>query len=91
LAHARRSFSERAFVGADLHLRRANLIDPTVKQSAQLAGVCGPYVVAALAITRAEIGQTIRDAVIAGELGLLEAVKAIKAESLAAQFCSYNA
>ena len=40
LAHGRRSALERAFIGADLHLNRVELITPTIKQCAHLAGVC---------------------------------------------------
>ena len=50
LAHGRRSVLERAFLGADLHLDRTQLIEPTIKQCARLVGVCRPYVGAAVAI-----------------------------------------
>jgi hypothetical protein len=40
LAHGRRSVLERAFLGADLHLDRTQLIEPTIKQCARLVGVC---------------------------------------------------
>jgi hypothetical protein len=76
IAHAKRSIPELALVGADLHLNRLTLISPTIKQSAHLAGVCAPYVAAAIA----------RAAVLAGDCALLDAARAVPAESLASHF-----
>ena len=50
IAHAHRSISERALVGAGLHLNRLAITSPTVKQSAALVDVCVPYVAAAVDI-----------------------------------------
>jgi hypothetical protein len=87
LAHGKRTVPERAFVGADLHLNRVKLISPTVKQCAYLAGVCVPYVAAAVEVAIDErVCPDRRDAVLNGDLGLLEAAKAGHSESLAAHF-----
>jgi hypothetical protein len=83
LAHARRSITERALVGADLHLNRLTLISPTVKQSAHLVDVCVPYVAAAIAIAD---NQAARAAVLVGDCTLLDAAKAVAPESLAEHF-----
>ena len=80
LAHAHRSVPERAFVGADLHLEHLGLTSPTINQAAILAGVCVPYVAAAVAI--ADDAEA-RAAVLAGELNLLAAAKRSAVESLA--------
>jgi hypothetical protein len=40
LAHTKRSVPERAFLAADMHRNRVELISPTVKQCARLVGVC---------------------------------------------------
>jgi hypothetical protein len=85
LAHAKRSAPERAFVGADLHLNRTELISPTVKQCACLVGVCAPYVTAAVKIVTADGGAT-RAAVLADDCALLGAAAAVAPESLAHHF-----
>jgi hypothetical protein len=50
LAHVRRTAVEKAFIAASFHFNRLTLIDPTIKQSALLAGVSIPYVAAAIAL-----------------------------------------
>jgi hypothetical protein len=72
LAHGKRSILSRAFLGADWHLNRVELISPTIKQCANNAGVCVPYLTAAVAIVAAD-DQAAREAVLAGEVPLLEA------------------
>jgi hypothetical protein len=83
LAHANRSVAARAFIGADLHLNRVALTSPTIRQCARLAGVCVPYVHAAVVTID---DPAARAAVLAGELTLLEAAKAQSTETLAAHF-----
>jgi hypothetical protein len=83
LAHGKRSAVERAFVGADLKRSCAALINPTIKQAACLAGVSVPYVAAAVLVAD---DQTLREAVLAGDVGLLEAARANAPESLVAHF-----
>jgi hypothetical protein len=48
LAHAKRTAVERALLAADLHTGLIHLVNPTVLQSAALAGVSQPYVAMAL-------------------------------------------
>jgi hypothetical protein len=79
LAHGKRSVAERAFLGADLHSGRVDLVCPTIKQSACLVHVCVPYVAAAIVVGD---DQAARDAVIAGELTLPEAAKASNVGSI---------
>jgi hypothetical protein len=83
LAHAKRSVPERAFVGADLHHNRLELISPTVKQCAHLVGVCAQYVAAATAIAD---NQAARAAVLAGDETILGVAKAVAPESLVEHF-----
>jgi hypothetical protein len=83
LAHAKRSVLECAFIGADLHLDHGGLVSPTVKQAAYLAGVCVPYVRAAIVLAD---DRAAREAVLAGEINLFDAVRANTAESLVAHF-----
>jgi hypothetical protein len=83
LAHGKRSVPERASIAADLHLNRVELISPTVKQCAHLAGVCASYVAAAVAIVD---DQAAREAVLAGDCTLLDAAKAVAPETLAEHF-----
>jgi hypothetical protein len=83
LAHGKRSATERAFVAADLHRNRIDLISPTVKQAAALANVCVPYVTAAVFVAD---DQALREAVLAGEVSLFDAVRSNAAESLVAHF-----
>ena len=83
LAHTKRSVPERAFIGADLHLNRVELISPTVKQCAHLAGVCVQYVTAATVIAD---DQAARAAVLAGDETILDVAKAVAPESLAEHF-----
>ena len=83
LAHANRSVLERAFIGADLRRNRVELISPTIKQSAYLAGVCVPYVAAAIAIADDE---TARVAVLTGDISLLDAARVAAPETLAEHF-----
>jgi hypothetical protein len=81
LAHADRTNGELALVGGDLHLERIALIAPTIKQCATLVGVCCPYVTAAVAIAD---DQDARDAVIRGDINIIDAAKRSAArESLA--------
>jgi hypothetical protein len=86
LAHSKRSIQERAFVGAGLHLSNLALVLPTVKQSACLAGVCVPYVAAAVAVATIPDDGAARAAVLAGKVTLLDAAKAVAPESLAQHF-----
>ena len=72
LAHSKRSVPERAFIGADLHRNRVELVSPTMKQCARLAGVCIPYVTAAIDIID---DPDARDAVLRGDLNILDAAK----------------
>jgi hypothetical protein len=88
LAHGKRSVLERAFLGADLHLNCVGLVNPTVKQCSYLAGVCVPYVAAAVAVARDE---TVRSAVLTGELALLEAAKPVTHETLVEHFARSSA
>jgi hypothetical protein len=83
LAHGRRSTAERALIAADLHRNRVDLISPTVKQAAALAGVCVPYAAAAVLVAD---DQALRDAVLAGEVSLFDAVRSNASESLVAHF-----
>ena len=89
LPSARRAYrlsrwpQERALVGADLHLNRVELVSPTIKQCAYLAGVCVTYVAAAVAIAD---DQSARAAVLAGDCTILEAAKAVAPETLAEHF-----
>ena len=83
LGPRQRSVPERAFLAADLHRNRVELISPTVKQCAHLVGVCVPYVAAAVAIAD---NQAARTAVLAGDCTLLDAAKAVAPESLAEHF-----
>lgn len=83
LAHGKRSALERAFVAADLHLGRAEMVYPTIRQCAHLAHVCVPYVAAAVAIAN---DQAARAAVLAGDCTITEAAKAVAPESLAEHF-----
>ena len=70
VAHGRRTAVERAFLAADLHLGRVNLVKPTVKQVAAMLTVSQAYVAAAKAVAHDERG---RDAVLAGRVPLLVA------------------
>lgn len=83
LAHAKRSVPERAFLAADLHRNRVDLVCPTIKQAAYLAGVCVPYATAAVAIAD---NRAARAAVLAGDCTLMDAAKAVAPESLAEHF-----
>jgi hypothetical protein len=83
LAHGKRTVAERALLAADLHLDRIVLTNPTVKQCAALAGVCVPYVAAAVTIAN---DQAAREAVLAGEIALLDAANAATRETLTAHF-----
>ena len=85
LAHTKRSVPERAFIGADLHLNRVELISPTVKQAACLAGVCVQYVAAAVTIATAG-SEAARAAVLAGDEAILDVAKAVAPLSLAEHF-----
>jgi hypothetical protein len=92
LAHGKRSVTECALVGADLCLGYVALTSPTVKQCAALAGVCIPYVTAAIRVTLAD-DPAVREAVTAGRRSLLEAAKAAaNTETLAEHFarCAPN-
>jgi hypothetical protein len=71
LAHAHRDAGERAGIAAQLVLGEATLIRPTITQVVSITNVSTPYVQLALRLkteTRARVG--------AGELSLLEAVRA---------------
>jgi hypothetical protein len=71
LAHAHRDAGERAGIAAQLVLGEAELVKPTITQIAPAARVSLPYVHRALRLkveTRARVA--------AGELALLDAVKA---------------
>jgi hypothetical protein len=85
IAHGKRSVIERAFLGADLHLDRIELAEPTIGQAARLVGVCRPYVAAAVIITT---DPKTRQAVLSGRVPLLEAVKPsfFREETLAERF-----
>ena len=85
LAHGKRPTNERALIGADLHLNRVELVSPTIKQCARLAGVCVPYVAAAVVIATAE-NQAARAAVLAGDETILDVAKAVTPESLSEHF-----
>ena len=83
VAHSPRSVVERAFLAADLHLGRVELISPTIKQCSVLLRVCRPYVAAAAAISD---DQAARDAALAGRCSLLDAAKPAHFETLASHF-----
>jgi hypothetical protein len=83
LAHAHRSIPERARVAAGLHLNRLMLTSPTVKQCAALVGVCVPYVAAAVEIID---DPDACEAVLSGDINIIDAAKAAKAETLAEHF-----
>ncbi len=83
IAHGKRTAAERSFLAANLHRNRTVLFSPTVKQCAALVGVCVPYVAAAVAIAK---DYAKREAVLAGEVTLLDAAKALTSESLAEHF-----
>lgn len=80
IAHARRTPIERALLGADLHLDRIRLIRPTMKQSAELVGVCSPYLAAAVKIAN---DPDARAAVLAGRVPLVIAGWSLASDSLA--------
>ena len=83
MAHAKFTTPERAFLAADLHRNRVDLVCPTIKQAAYLAGVCVPYAAAAVAIAD---NPAARAAVLAGDCALMDAAKAVAPESLAVHF-----
>jgi hypothetical protein len=63
LAHSVKSASQRAAIAAQLVLGELTLIDPTIIQAAEAAGISVPYVRLALVATAAE-----REALLSGDL-----------------------
>jgi hypothetical protein len=80
LAHSVKSASQRGAIGAMIVLREFVLVDPTIVQAAELAGISVPYVRIALNATPAE-----REALLAGTLTIQE-VKPSASRALATQW-----
>jgi hypothetical protein len=80
VAHGHRTTVQSAFLAAHLHLNLAQLVSPTIKQSAVLAGICSPYAAAAIAIADdPDLCRAVTD----GKISLLDAARAEQSESLA--------
>ncbi len=78
LARKRRTYQERAFLGADLHLARVDLTRPTLRQVSRLVGVPRSAIAEAIAIID---DPDLRAAVLSGRLPLHSAKR--NSESLA--------
>ena len=75
LAHSPKSASQRAAIAAQLVLGELVLVNPTIVQAAESAGICVPYVRVALNATAAE-----REALLSGDLTVPKVCRTLAVE-----------